>query len=70
MTTPEPAELKPCHEAFEKWFAPTYDRSVERDGDGYLLMQTQLAWVAWKAAWNTRTPSAAPAEDAVEGNTL
>lgn len=66
MTTPEPAEMKPCREAFERWWSPLYDRSLERNGDGYSLMQTQLAWDAWKNSWNTRTPPAAVAEDAVE----
>lgn len=65
-TTPEPAEMKPCREAFERWWSPLYDRSLERNGDGYSLMQTQLAWDAWKNSWNTRTPPAAVAEDAVE----
>ena len=37
--------------AFEDWASDhgTNKRAIERDGDGYKLMQTHQAWEAWKA---------------------
>lgn len=42
-------------QGFETWFSGgnSMCRSIERSGDGYKLMTTQQAWIAWQAcgAW-------------------
>lgn len=41
-------------EAFESWYADgNVDcPSLEKQGDGYKLMQAHQAWLVWRAAWN------------------
>lgn len=45
---------------FEAWMSDggEFPKAVQRsaDGQGYLLMIAQSAWVAWQAAWNRRAP--------------
>lgn len=45
---------------FESWMSDggEFPKAVQRsaDGQGYLLMVAQSAWVAWQAAWNRRAP--------------
>lgn len=38
---------------FEKWYSEegSWTAAIARSGDGYLLMQTQQAWIAWQAAY-------------------
>ncbi len=48
-----------CREAFNAWYVcpDGNSRALRRSDtnpDGYHLMQVQLSWTAWKAAWNTR----------------
>lgn len=39
---------------FEKWYSCCTDcPSVTRNGFGYKLMQTNISWNAWQAAWQT-----------------
>lgn len=39
---------------FEKWYSCCANcPSVERNGFGYKLMQTNISWNAWQAAWQT-----------------
>lgn len=40
-------------EAFEEWYSDHYKylKAIERNGGGYVLMQAQLSWTAWQAAW-------------------
>lgn len=49
-------EIDECRKAFEQWY--NYDnkssRAIERKNGGYILMQTELSWCAWKAAWAAR----------------
>ena len=56
-------EFKPCRAAFEAWYDTTPSRAIERNGERYILMQTELSWCAWQAAWNTRAEPAAPSSD-------
>jgi len=55
-------EFKPCRAAFEAWYDTTPSRALERNGERYILMQTELSWCAWQAAWNTRAEPAAPSD--------
>jgi len=59
-------ELKPCRAAFEAWYDTTPSRAIERNGERYILMQTELSWCAWQAAWNTRAEPAAPSSEHIE----
>ena len=38
---------------FERYFSDNgqFPLAVERNGDGYKLMQAQSAWVTWQHAW-------------------
>lgn len=40
-------------EAFEKWMSQDgkWPKAVERHNGTYVLMQTEFAWEAWRAAW-------------------
>jgi hypothetical protein len=44
----------PCRQAFENWFAEPGCMSIARKGEWYTLMQTNQAWIAWKAGWEAR----------------
>jgi len=43
-----------CRESFEKyWGLPTLERDYE-DPEGYSDFNTELSWLAYKAAWNAK----------------
>ena len=37
-------------EEFEAWFSDGLPAKLQRNGDGYVFMAAQSAWVAWQAA--------------------
>jgi hypothetical protein len=43
----------PKREAFEKWASDDgkWPAAIEWNGNGYELMQTHAAWIAWQASW-------------------
>ena len=59
-------EIYECRAAFEAWYDTTPSRAIERNGERYILMQTELSWCAWQAAWNTCAEPAAPPSDEVD----
>lgn len=51
-----------CRAAFEAWYTCPDEnkralRRSETNPDGYALMQVQLSWTAWKAAWKPKRES-------------
>ena len=44
-------------EAFEWWMSDEgkSPKAVERNGEGYKLMQAQICWSAWQPAWQAAT---------------
>jgi len=53
-------DLKPCRDAFEKWYM-YYDprTSLRFSTDGfYISSAVDHAWTIWQAAWNERATSA------------
>lgn len=61
MHDAEPAEVRvdrpvrpdPERAAFERWCGEDgrWPQAIERNGNGYKLMSTHSAWMAWRACW-------------------
>jgi len=62
MTPTPDAKLLPCRAAFEKWsreYAFATDVALIKNADGMYIAcaSTAKQWMAWQAAWNTRSPT-------------
>ena len=50
------SDLKECCEAFEKWY----------EKQSFVGTPTPFTFEVWQAAWQTRTPPAAPSKEVVD----
>lgn len=44
--------MSACREAFERWWGDP--ASLEREHNGYRLLEADNAWRVWRAAWIAR----------------